>query len=68
MVDDDIQARPILKGGEVSKLLDPSLGSDYDHVQIEKMVLAAALCIKRAPRLRPQISIVSLLNTTTFHS
>ncbi|KAK7831026.1 receptor-like cytosolic serine/threonine-protein kinase rbk2 [Quercus suber] len=51
-------AKPILKGGEVSKLLDPSLGSDYDHVQIERMVLAATLCIKRAPRLRPQISIV----------
>ncbi|XP_050256030.1 protein kinase STUNTED [Quercus robur] len=51
-------AKPILKGGEVSKLLDPSLGSDYDHVQIERMVLAASLCIKRAPRLRPQISIV----------
>jgi len=49
-------------------LLDPSLGSDYDHVQIERMVLAATLCIKRAPRLRPQISIVSLLNTRTFHS
>lgn len=51
-------AKPILKGGKVSQLLDPSLGSDYDHDQIEWMVLAATLCIKRAPRLRPQISLV----------
>lgn len=59
-----IQAKPILDGGKVSKLLDPSLGSDYDHDQIDRMVLAATLCIKRDPRLRPQVSLVSLLRTT----
>ncbi|XP_050372394.1 protein kinase STUNTED [Argentina anserina] len=51
-------AKPILKGGEVSQLLDPSLGSDYDHGQIERVVLAANLCIRHAPGLRPEISIV----------
>lgn len=51
-------AKPILDGGKVSKLLDPSLGSDYDHDQIDRMVLAATLCIKRDPRLRPQVSLV----------
>lgn len=53
------QAKPILKGGEVAQLLDPSLGSDYDHDQIERMVLAANLCLRYAPGLRPGISIVS---------
>ncbi|PRQ49462.1 putative protein kinase RLK-Pelle-RLCK-VI family [Rosa chinensis] len=51
-------AKPILKGGEVAQLLDPSLGSDYDHDQIERMVLAANLCLRYAPGLRPGISIV----------
>lgn len=59
--DGGFQAKPILKGGEIAQLLDPSLGSDYDHDQIERIILAANLCIRHAPRLRPEISIVSLL-------
>lgn len=55
------QAKPILKGGEVAQLLDPSMGSDYDHDQIERMVVAANLCIRHAPGLRPEISTVSSL-------
>ncbi|OIV97005.1 hypothetical protein TanjilG_03579 [Lupinus angustifolius] len=51
-------ATPILKDGKLSQLLDPSLGSDYDHCQIKRMVLAATLCIRRAPRSRPQISLI----------
>ncbi|XP_004289287.1 PREDICTED: probable receptor-like serine/threonine-protein kinase At5g57670 [Fragaria vesca subsp. vesca] len=51
-------AKPILKGGEVAQLLDPSMGSDYDHDQIERMVVAANLCIRHAPGLRPEISTV----------
>lgn len=61
-----LQAKPILTEGKVSQLLDPSLGSDYNHDQIGRMILAATLCIRRAPRLRPQISLVSwLLKCTT---
>lgn len=56
--DDDIQAKPLLKNGKVSQLLDLSLGSGYNNEQIERMVLAATLCISRSPRLRPQINIV----------
>ncbi|XP_061346840.1 protein kinase STUNTED-like isoform X2 [Gastrolobium bilobum] len=51
-------AIPILKGGKLSQLLDPSLGSDYNHCHIERMILAASLCIRRASRLRPQICII----------
>ncbi|KAM6563213.1 hypothetical protein CsatB_023211 [Cannabis sativa] len=52
-------ARPILKCGKVSQLLDPDLGgSDFDQKKIERMVMAATLCIRRVPRLRPQISVV----------
>ncbi|XP_022772340.1 probable receptor-like serine/threonine-protein kinase At5g57670 isoform X2 [Durio zibethinus] len=51
-------AKPILSGGKVSQLLDPSLGYGYDRDQMERMVLAATLCIRRAPRARPQMSVV----------
>ncbi|XP_058753215.1 protein kinase STUNTED-like [Vicia villosa] len=54
-------ATPLLSDGKVSQLLDPSLGDKYDHEEMERMVLAATLCIKRAPKARPQMSIVSKL-------
>lgn len=51
-------AKPILHGGKVSELLDPSLGNNYDNEEIDRMVLAATLCIRRAPRARPQMSLI----------
>ncbi|XP_022141711.1 probable receptor-like serine/threonine-protein kinase At5g57670 isoform X2 [Momordica charantia] len=51
-------ARPILIDAKVSRLLDPSLGCDYDQDEMERVVLAASLCIRRAPRARPPISLV----------
>ncbi|CAB4308315.1 unnamed protein product [Prunus armeniaca] len=51
-------AKPILKSGNVAQLLDPSLSSDYDQDQIERMVLAANLCIRHTPKLRPPINLV----------
>ncbi|CAL0315478.1 unnamed protein product [Lupinus luteus] len=54
-------ASPILNSGKVSQLLDPGLGDNYDHEEMERMVLAATLSIRRAPRARPQISIISKL-------
>ncbi|OMO56044.1 hypothetical protein COLO4_35819 [Corchorus olitorius] len=51
-------AKPILMDSNVSQLLDPQLGSDYDSDQIERMTLAATLCIRRAPITRPQISLI----------
>ncbi|KAK7351088.1 hypothetical protein VNO77_10267 [Canavalia gladiata] len=54
-------ASPILNSGKVLQLLDPSLGDNYDHEEMEKMVLAATLCIRRAPRARPQMSLISKL-------
>ncbi|KAK4264707.1 hypothetical protein QN277_025846 [Acacia crassicarpa] len=50
-------ARPILKDGKLSQLLDSSLG-DPDHGLIDRMVLAAILCLRRSPKCRPQISII----------
>ncbi|KAL6515503.1 hypothetical protein OROHE_018537 [Orobanche hederae] len=52
-------AKPILNSEKFALLLDPDLGNtNYDHEQVERMVLAASLCIRRAPRARPQMSLV----------
>ncbi|KAL9393462.1 hypothetical protein Peur_012747 [Populus x canadensis] len=50
-------AKPILEGGKVSQLL-PRLGGEYDDDHIERMVLAATLCLRRSPKWRPQMSLV----------
>ncbi|XP_057973395.1 protein kinase STUNTED-like [Malania oleifera] len=51
-------AKPILNSGKVAQLLDQSLGNDYDQDQMERMVLAANLCVRRAPGARPKMSVV----------
>lgn len=51
-------AKPILSSGKFARLLDPSLGDDYDFDQMERMALASTLCIRRAPRARPQMTTV----------
>ncbi|XP_022880228.1 probable receptor-like serine/threonine-protein kinase At5g57670 isoform X2 [Olea europaea var. sylvestris] len=51
-------AKPILNSGKFVQLLDPNIGSHYDQEQVERMVLAAALCIRRAPRARPHMTLV----------
>lgn len=51
-------AKPILNGGKFSQLVDPRLGSDYDQEQLERAVLTAGLCIRRAAKARPQMSLV----------
>lgn len=51
-------AKPILSDGKFARLLDSSLGSNYDHDQMERMALAASLCIRRAPRARPHMTTV----------
>ncbi|KAJ4897322.1 Protein kinase protein with adenine nucleotide alpha hydrolases-like domain [Raphanus sativus] len=52
-------ANPILESGKFAQLLDPSLEADDSSKDlIEKLLLAATLCIKRAPHDRPQIGLV----------
>uniref|UniRef100_A0ACD5XIP1 Uncharacterized protein n=1 Tax=Avena sativa TaxID=4498 RepID=A0ACD5XIP1_AVESA len=64
-------ATPILNGGDVSDLLDPSLDVKHDEVEVRRMALAASLCLGRSARLRPRISqVLSILrgeeDTATF--
>ncbi|VAH88668.1 unnamed protein product [Triticum turgidum subsp. durum] len=55
-------ATPILNGGDISDLLDPSLDVKHDEVEVRRMGVAASLCLGRSARLRPPISqILSIL-------
>ncbi|KAJ0973176.1 hypothetical protein J5N97_021135 [Dioscorea zingiberensis] len=51
-------AKKILREDKAKQLVDPSLGDEYDTDQMDRMILAASLCIRRAPCSRPRVSIV----------
>ncbi|CAN1128155.1 Protein kinase STUNTED [Linum perenne] len=51
-------ARPILQGGKQSQLLDPHIKTEDAEDEIERMVMAATLCIRSCPKSRPQISVI----------
>ncbi|XP_050235185.1 protein kinase STUNTED-like [Mercurialis annua] len=51
-------AKPIIDSGNVKGILDPNLDENLDEGQMQRMVLAANLCITRAARLRPKMSEV----------
>ncbi|KAF2547259.1 hypothetical protein F2Q70_00020285 [Brassica cretica] len=51
-------AKPILDDRDYSQLLDPSLLDDNDGDQMERMALAATLCIRNNPQSRPDMGMV----------
>ncbi|XP_068652126.1 protein kinase STUNTED-like isoform X2 [Aristolochia californica] len=51
-------AKPILQGGKYMLLLDPSLKETVDSDQIERMAMAASLCVRRAPHCRPHMGLI----------
>ncbi|KAI3686884.1 hypothetical protein L1987_80573 [Smallanthus sonchifolius] len=53
-----IWAKPILSSAKYSQLLDQNFGNNFDADQMERMALAATLCIRRAPRARPHMTSV----------
>ena len=53
-----IQAKHLLKKKEYEALLDPKLKGDIDVAQMQRMVLAARLCISESAKARPNVSQV----------
>jgi len=56
-------ANSVIQGGNIMDLVDPNLPTtngdgDGDGGEVERMALAAALCIRRAHQLRPSMSNV----------
>ncbi|KAG5250306.1 hypothetical protein OIU76_006606 [Salix suchowensis] len=55
-------ATPLLESGNLKALLDPRTKREFDVVQMQRMVLAATLCVRQTARLRPKVSqILELL-------
>ncbi|KAA8546111.1 hypothetical protein F0562_020438 [Nyssa sinensis] len=51
-----IWAKPKLERGDLRSILDPNLDEKIDEVQMQRMAIAATLCLRRAARLRPKMS------------
>lgn len=48
----------MMEKGEWMTLLDPNLRAQHDESQVKRMALAAFLCTRRSPNLRPSMSQV----------
>jgi len=53
-----MQATPLLESRNLKALLDPKTNGNFDVVQMQRMVLAATLCVRQTARLRPKVSQV----------
>ncbi|XP_078448274.1 protein kinase STUNTED-like [Wolffia australiana] len=53
-----IWASQVMQEGEPAALLDPALEGLYDEDQLQRVVSAAARCLRRSARLRPPMSEV----------
>ncbi|XP_057797186.1 inactive protein kinase SELMODRAFT_444075-like [Salvia miltiorrhiza] len=51
-------ARPLLEGRGFGELVDPRLGNEYLEQELELMLHAACLCLRRDPQARPRMSQV----------
>jgi hypothetical protein len=62
-----MQTNSIMQGGKLTQLVDPNLPTEGHTDEVEKMTLAASLCIRQAPQNRPQIDVVSFLYFLDAH-
>ncbi|TVU26269.1 hypothetical protein EJB05_28807 [Eragrostis curvula] len=51
-------ANSIIQGGKLTQLVDPNLPTEEHTDEVERMTLAASLCIRQAPQNRPHIDVV----------
>uniref|UniRef100_A0ACD6A228 Uncharacterized protein n=1 Tax=Avena sativa TaxID=4498 RepID=A0ACD6A228_AVESA len=51
-------ANSVIQGGKLTQLADPSLPTEGHTDEVERMTLAASLCIRATPQHRPHISVV----------
>ncbi|PIN26077.1 Serine/threonine protein kinase [Handroanthus impetiginosus] len=54
-------AKPLLKKNKIRELIDPSLGEEYNTMQMNLMILVASLCVQQSSIKRPRMSQVLLL-------
>ncbi|AQK58668.1 Protein kinase protein with adenine nucleotide alpha hydrolase-like domain [Zea mays] len=51
-------ANSIIQGGKLRQLVDPNLPTEGHVDEVERMTLAASLCIRQTPQNRPEIDAV----------
>ncbi|KAG2295132.1 hypothetical protein Bca52824_041801 [Brassica carinata] len=51
-------AKPLLEKKDIKKLVDPSLGDEYDQDELNRLTSTASLCIEQSSLLRPRMSQV----------
>lgn len=56
-----MQAKPLLDNNNLSELVDPSLGNEYNPEEMDRVILTATLCIEQNPTERPQMRKASSL-------
>ncbi|XP_027107595.2 receptor-like cytosolic serine/threonine-protein kinase RBK2 isoform X3 [Coffea arabica] len=55
-------AKPLLENNNLSELVDPSLGNEYNPEEMDRVILTATSCIEQDPIERPQMrKVVTLL-------
>nr|XP_027114515.1 receptor-like cytosolic serine/threonine-protein kinase RBK2 isoform X2 [Coffea arabica] len=55
-------AKPLLENNNLSELVDPSLGNEYNPEEMDRVILTATSCIEQNPIERPQMrKVVTLL-------
>lgn len=61
-----IWAKPLLEQSNIKELMDPRLEDDYDMIELQRAMSAAAACIHHLPNLRPNMKhAIQILNGET---
>ncbi|PWA69948.1 protein kinase superfamily protein [Artemisia annua] len=61
-----IWAKPLLEQSNIKELMDPRLEDDYDMIELQRAMSAAAACIHHLPNLRPTMKqVIQILNGET---
>ena len=58
-----MQAKPLLENNNLSELVDPSLGNEYNPEEMDRVILTATSCIEQNPIERPQMRKASSLSS-----
>jgi hypothetical protein len=60
-----LQAKPLLSKHSIKELVDPCLSNAYDSEQMDRLALTASLCTHQSSVHRPKMSQACLLSKNT---
>lgn len=65
VLNNTLQAKPLLSKNSIKELVDPCLADAYDSEQMNRLALTASLCIHQSSVHRPKMSQACLLSENT---